>query len=42
VPFPLIVLGAALIGYIGGRCRAELFATGGGHGAGGKILTARR
>lgn len=33
VPFPLIVLGAALIGYVGGRFKPQLFAVGGGHGA---------
>ncbi|NWL77339.1 chromate transporter [Pseudomonas taiwanensis] len=33
VPFPLIVLGAALIGYIGGRLVPDKFALGGGHGA---------
>ncbi|WP_271408376.1 chromate efflux transporter [Pseudomonas sp. Q1-7] len=33
VPFPLIVLGAALIGYFGGRLAPEKFALGGGHGA---------
>jgi chromate transporter len=32
VPFPLIVLGAALIGYVGGRLAPEKFRTG-GHGA---------
>ncbi len=36
LPFPLIVIGAGIIGYIGGRVRPALFATGGGHGAGGK------
>ncbi len=33
LPFPAIVLAAALIGYFGGRIRPELFALGGGHGA---------
>ncbi len=33
LPFPLIVLGAALIGYIGGRLVPDKFAPGGGHGA---------
>ena len=33
VPFPLIVLGAALIGYVGGRVAPDKFRTGGGHGA---------
>jgi chromate transporter len=32
-PFPLIVLGAALIGHLGGRHAPALFAQGGGHGA---------
>jgi chromate transporter len=32
VPFPLIVIGAGVIGYIGGRLAPEQFATG-GHGA---------
>jgi len=31
-PFPAIVAGAALIGYIGGRVAPEKFRTGGGHG----------
>ncbi len=35
-PFPLIVIGAGFIGYIGGRLRPALFATGGGHGDAGK------
>jgi chromate transporter len=33
VPFPLIVLIAALVGYFGGRMSPETFKTGGGHGA---------
>ena len=33
VPFPLIVIGAALIGYIGGRIVPNLFIVGGGHGS---------
>lgn len=33
VPFPLIIIGAALIGYGGGRWLPEKFALGGGHGA---------
>ncbi|MGQ7819017.1 chromate efflux transporter [Metapseudomonas furukawaii] len=33
MPFPLIVLSAALIGYIGGRIAPGVFAVGGGHGA---------
>ncbi|MFG6460466.1 chromate efflux transporter [Roseateles sp. DXS20W] len=32
-PFPLIVLGAALIGHVGGRYAPQVFAPGGGHGA---------
>ncbi|MDP2396924.1 MAG: chromate efflux transporter [Burkholderiales bacterium] len=36
VPFPLIVIGAGIIGYIGGQVAPKLFATGGGHGADGK------
>ncbi|GAU86226.1 chromate efflux transporter [Bosea sp. BIWAKO-01] len=38
-PFPLVVLGAGLIGYIGGRGGWSAFLTGGGHGKlGGKQL----
>jgi len=33
VPFPLIVLAAAIIGYTGGRFAPGIFAIGGGHGA---------
>jgi chromate transporter len=33
VPFPLIVLSAAVIGWLGGRLAPEKFATAGGHGA---------
>ncbi len=36
LPFPLIVIAAGIIGAIGGRVAPALFATGGGHGAGGK------
>lgn len=36
LPFPLIVIGAGIIGYIGGQVAPTLFATGGGHGAGDK------
>jgi chromate transporter len=32
VPFPLIVGGAALVGYVGGRIAPDRFKTGGGHG----------
>ena len=33
VPFPAIVLGAALVGWLGGRAGWRAFAIGGGHGA---------
>lgn len=33
VPFPAIVLTAAIVGYLGGRMAPEKFKTGGGHGA---------
>jgi chromate transporter len=36
VPFPLIVLVAALLGFIGGRIVPDKFRTGGGHGAADK------
>jgi chromate transporter len=36
VPFPAIVAGAALIGYIGGRIAPEKFQAGGGHGKAGQ------
>lgn len=36
VPFPLIVLAAAIAGFIGGYMRPELFTAEGGHGASGK------
>jgi len=35
LPFPLIVLGAALVGYIGGRLAPQHFALGAGHGEAG-------
>jgi chromate transporter len=35
IPFPLIVLGAAAIGYIGTASGAQVFKTGGGHGPSG-------
>lgn len=42
VPFPLIILGAGIIGYIGGRSRLAAFRVGGGHGPGtGKVLEDR-
>ncbi len=34
LPFPAIVVGAALVGYVGGRVAPGKFATGGGHGQG--------
>ncbi len=36
VPFPIIVIGAAAIGYVGGILSPEKFKTGGGHGKSGK------
>ncbi len=33
LPFPLIVLGAAVIGHFGGRYAPQVFVVGGGHGA---------
>jgi chromate transporter len=36
VPFPAIVIGAAVLGYIGGRYLPEKFALGGGHGKANK------
>jgi chromate transporter len=39
VPFPLIVLGAGLIGFFGGKMGLPVFSGGGGHGsAGGKVV----
>ncbi|MFN7086427.1 MAG: chromate efflux transporter [Burkholderiales bacterium] len=32
LPFPLIVIGAGIVGYIGGRVAPDKFATGGSHG----------
>jgi chromate transporter len=40
LPFPLIVLGAGLIGYFGGRYAPEKFAVGGGHGKADKCFGA--
>jgi chromate transporter len=40
VPFPAIVIGAALLGYVGGRYLPEKFALGGGHGNTGKTYGA--
>jgi len=37
-PFPLIVLVAGLVGYVGGRYRPEVFATGAGHGKAAKTF----
>ena len=36
LPFPVIVIGAGVVGLIGGRLAPSKFATPGGHGAGGK------
>jgi chromate transporter len=36
IPFPYIVLGAGIFGFIGGKLRPELFRVGGGHGAADK------
>jgi len=36
LPFPVIVIAAGIIGYIGGRVAPDKFATGGGHGKAGK------
>ncbi len=36
VPFPYIVLGAGILGYLGGRIDPARFRVGGGHGASGK------
>jgi chromate transporter len=39
VPFPIIILVAGLIGYVGGRSGSQAFMVGGGHGkTGGKTL----
>ncbi|MCE8017204.1 chromate efflux transporter [Halomonas sp. MCCC 1A17488] len=35
IAFPLIILGAALIGFVGGKAGSPLFRVGGGHGAEG-------
>jgi chromate transporter len=37
LPFPLIVLAAALLGHIGGKIAPERFRTGGGHAGGGGV-----
>ncbi len=36
IPFPYIVLGAGILGLIGGKLKPDLFKIGGGHGAGDK------
>ena len=36
IPFPYIVLGAGVLGFIGGKLAPDLFKVGGGHGAAGK------
>jgi chromate transporter len=36
LPFPIIVLGAGLIGFLGGRYAPDTFTTGGGHGKAAK------
>jgi chromate transporter len=36
VPFPLIVVGAAFAGFLGGRLAPEVFKLGGGHGTGSR------
>ena len=36
VPFPIIILAAGIIGYLGGRAGNKTFAVGGGHGSSGK------
>ncbi|WP_444678841.1 chromate transporter [Halomonas sp. E19] len=36
IAFPLIILGAALIGFVGGKAGSPLFRVGGGHGAEGR------
>ena len=38
VPFPFIVLGAGILGFIGGKFAPELFKIGGGHGASNKTF----
>jgi chromate transporter len=41
VPFPIIILTAAIIGYFGGRAGSHLFQVGGGHGSSGPGLADR-
>jgi chromate transporter len=38
LPFPLIVLAAGIVGYLGGRYAPDKFKTGGGHGKAGQAL----
>ena len=38
LPFPVIVLGAALLGFVGGRLKPAAFVVGGGHDAGAKVF----
>jgi chromate transporter len=40
VPFPLIVLAAGIVGYLGGRAGRPEFETGGGHGASKGVVVA--
>ena len=42
VPFPLIILGAALIGWLGGRAGLAAFGAGGAHGTIGRHAGRRR
>ncbi|NWJ27638.1 chromate efflux transporter [Rhizobium sp. RM] len=37
IPFPLIIIGAGIIGYFGGRARLETFRPGGGHKSGPNV-----
>jgi chromate transporter len=41
VPFPIIILAAGLIGYLGGRAGLRQFQVGGGHGAVGVVTLTR-
>lgn len=41
VPFPMIILTTAIIGYFGGRAGSPLFQVGGGHGSSGPVLADR-
>ncbi|MDB5675555.1 MAG: chromate transporter [Sphingomonas bacterium] len=40
VPFPVIVLGAGIIGFVGGRRGVDAFKAGGGHGSSGGAIVA--